>query len=74
MVLTKMINGECINCTTEEEKSIRAEWALNDSKRSEEINELASRKQLENKYPDPIKVIDMLCQRLGIDPTLGVQP
>lgn len=67
--LHKMINGEKVYCTPEEEAEIRAEWAKNDAQQKLDEQKRADYKSLCDKFGDIPTFLDKLCKKLNIDPT-----
>ena len=67
-MIVKMVDGQSITCTAEEEAKIRAEWAANDSTGKARKDKIASHDALNAKYPDILQAIDAIYVKLGMSP------
>ncbi len=64
--LTKMINGECIQCSAEETAAMQAEWAANVAAAEATAAYDAETEALAAKYPDLLRAIDNLYTHLNL--------
>lgn len=68
-MLKKMVNGEEVICSPEEEAEILAEWSENDKKAKQELIKQKERTALVDKFGDIYEFLDALMNHLKIDPS-----
>jgi hypothetical protein len=64
--LTKMVDGKVIECTPDEVTAIEAEWKQNDELSAKNADYNKETQSLILKYPDLLRAIDLIYQKLGL--------
>ena len=59
-------NGIRIEFTPEEETAELARWATNEALAAQQAKSVVVDQALSQKYPDVLKTLDAICQKLGV--------